>query len=271
MSRFRGTVESELEILKADWLNKVDLEQILQKKAKTKGLVAKKPIETLESYKVVYRPFRRVTLNITGVRVNDTSQTVSLIDEELAPLIQDSNHRILLWRPNYSDLRTIADDAIELEKKIDFNEDSLQRIIDDMMEERWTSQELDEEMRPKLRRLQADPLTTISIILPRFPGGLRKEQVLIDERKASHAYILATSLVTNCTPRDIITSADIGERVLVETIIAIYRAIDGTSRLLVLEVPGTNSLNGAVKAGMAITRLCKLYVNCRTLVSKSSN
>ncbi|MCK4566223.1 MAG: hypothetical protein KAU48_02830, partial [Candidatus Thorarchaeota archaeon] len=79
------------------------------------------------------------------------------------------------------------------------------------------------------------------------------------------------SLVTNCSPRDIITSVDISERVFVETIIAIYRAIDGTSRLLLLESPGTNSLNGAVKAGMALTRLCKLYGNCRELVSKMSN
>ena len=259
-----------MDILKADWLNKVDLEEILQKKAKTTGLLTKKPIETLESYKVVYRPFKRVTLNITGLRVGDTSKTVSLIDEELAPLIQDSDHRLLLWRPNYSNLRTIADDTIELDKELDSNEDSLQGIIDDMMEERWTSQELDEEMRPKLRRLQADPLTTISIILPRFPGGLRKEQLILEERKASHAYILATSLVTNCSPRDIITSVDISERVFIETIIAIYRAIDGTSRLLLLESPGTNSLNGAVKAGMALTRLCKLYGNCRNLVSNTS-
>ncbi len=270
MSRFRGTVESEVEILKADWLNNVDLEQILQKKAKTKGLLTKKPIETLESYKVVYRPFRRLTLNITGLRVDDTSQTVSLIDEELASLIQDSDHRILLWRPNYSNLRTSANNTIELEKEFNSNEDSLQGVIDDMMEERWTSQELDEEMRPKLRRLQADPLTTISIILPRSPGGLRKEQLIIEERKGSHAYILATSLVTNCLPKDIITSVDVGERVLVETIIAIYRANDGTSRMLAMESPGTNSLNEAVKAGMALTRLCKLYGNCRELVSNAS-
>ena len=259
-----------MEIIKADWLNNVDLEEILQKKAKTKGLLNKSPIETLESYKVVFRPFKRITLNITGLRVDDTSQTVSYIDEELAPLIQDSDHRILLWRPNYSNLRTIADDTIELEKEFDSNENSLQGVIDDMMEERWTSQELDEEMRPKLRRLQADPLTTISIILPRSPGGLRKEQLIIDERKGSHAYILATSLVTNCLPKDIITSADVGERVLVETIIAIYRANDGTSRMLAMESPGTNSLYEAVKAGMALTRLCKLYGNCRELVSSTS-
>lgn len=259
-----------MKILKADWLNKVDLEELLQKKAKTKGLLTKKPIETLERYEVVFRPFRRVTLNITGLRVDDTSQTVSLIDEILAPLIQDSDHRILLWRPKYSNLRTVANDTIELKKEFETNDNSLQSIIDDMMEERWTSQELDEELRPKLKRLQADPLTTISIILPRSPGGLRKEQLIIDERKASHAYILATSLVTNCSPRDIITSADIGERVLVETIIAIYRANDGTSRLLAMESPGTNSPNEALKAGMALTRLCKLYVDCRKLVSNTS-
>jgi len=258
-----------VEIIKADWVNEVDLEEILHKKAKTSGLLSKKPLETLESYKVVFRPFRRVTLNITGSSTSDTSQKVSIIDEEFAPLIQDSDHRILLWRPKYSNLSTITDDSIELEKKIEVNEESVQSVIDDMMEERWTSQELDDELKPKLKRLQVDPLTTISILIPRFPGGLRKEQSIIDERKASHAYILATSLVTNCSPRDIITSADIGERILVETIIAIFRANDGTSRLLALESPGTNSDNEAVKSGMALTRLCKLYGNCRELVSNT--
>jgi len=184
-------------------------------------------------------------------------------------LIHDKDHRILLWRPKYSNISTITDNTIELEKKNDPNKDSVQSVIDDMMEERWTSQELDDELKPKLKRLQADPLSTISIILPRSPGGLRKEQFIIDKRKASHAYILATSLVTNCSPKDIITSADIGERVLVETIIAIFRANDGTSRLLALESPGTNSHTEAVKSGMALTRLCKLYGNCRELVSKT--
>jgi len=145
----------------------------------------------------------------------------------------------------------------------------VQSVVDEMMERRWKSQEHDDEMNPKLKRLQADPLSAISFLIPRTPGGLRREKAMIEERKEPHAYILATSLVTNCSPRDIVTSVDVGEAILVETIIATYRSTEGLSRTLVLETPGTNSMNDAIKAGKALTRLCELYGECRDVVSNT--
>ena len=247
-----------MEIIKADWLEKADLEQLLQKKIKRAG--------NLEKFHVVYRPFKRVTLNMTGKRSDDVMQKESLIDAGLAPLVQDDDHRMLLWRPKYSSSNSIVGDGLR-EPEIDA--DAVQSVIDSMMEKRWLAQEHDEEMKPKLRRLQSDPLSAISIILPRFPGGLRKEQSLIEDRKASHAYILATSLVTNCSPRNIITSADIGSTVLVETIVATYNVDDGLMQILALETPKTNSFNDAIKTGRALTRLCELYVECREVVSNT--
>jgi len=251
-------VEVDLEIIKADWLEKADLEQLLRKKVKGKG--------KLEKYQVVYRPFKRVTLNMTGKRSNDTMQKDSLIDAELAPLIQDDDHRMLLWRPRYSSSSTIIDEDFH-EPEIDSV--AVQSVIDDMMEKRWYAQEYDDEMKPKLRRLQADPLSTISIILPRTPGGLKKEQALIEDRKTWHAYIFATSLVTNCSPKNIITSSDIGSTVLVETIIATYQEDDESKQILALETPNTRSFKDTIKAGKALTRLCELYVECRDIVSNS--
>ena len=247
-------------------MQKENLEKLLQKKAAKSGRLSMDSEEKLESYHVVFRPFKKVTLNITGKRVDDLQQRFSLIDAELAPLVLDDDHRILLWRPRHANCKTSTDESIT---QPEIDSAPVQSLIDEMMEKRWQAQEHDEEMRPKLRRLQVDPLSTLSILLPRTPGGLRKEQVLIDDRKASHAYIFATSLITNCTSRNIITSADIGETILVETIIANYRAEDESTRILALETPGTRSFNDAIKAGKALTRLCQLYVECREVVSNT--
>ncbi|TFH09033.1 MAG: hypothetical protein E4H14_05220 [Candidatus Thorarchaeota archaeon] len=247
-----------MEIIKADWVEKANLEQLLQKKVKKLGY--------LEKYQVVFRPFKRVTLTITGKRSDDIMHKDSLIDAGLAPLVQDDDHRLLLWRPRYSNSSSIVDEDLQ---EPEINSDAVQRVIDDMMEKRWHAQDQDEEMKPKLRRLQVDPLSTISIIFPRTPGGLRKEQVLIENRKASHAYIFATSLVTNCTPKDIIISADIGNTVLIETIIATYQEDEKMTRVLALETPNTNSFKDAIKTGRALTRLCELYVECREVVSNA--
>ena len=253
-----------MEIIKADWLKTANLEELFQKKVRSSGFLSKEPSDTLEYFKVIYRPFRKIFLNVTKVRIDDTFRTESLIDEDLFSLVQDSNHQMLLWRPIYKDCPRISSED-EYQSTMDGH--ALQTLVDEIMEKRWQAQEFDEEIAPKLKRLQVDPLGAIAILLPRTSGGLRKEQAIIDDRKESHAYILATSLLTNCSPKDIITSADLGETVLIETIIGIYTTKEGSSRLLALETPCTNSFSAALKAGKALTRLCDLYGGCREIVS----
>jgi len=256
-----------LDIFKADWLERTELKAILDKQAKSTGFRSKKPIEFLEGFKVVLRPFRKITLNVSRSRIDESYQTQTLIDEELFPHIADENHQMLLWRPKYIDGNFISED---LDYESNADEEALQSIIDAIMEKRWKSQEYDDEIRPKLKRLQMDPLGAIAFLIPRTAGGLRKEQAIIDDSKESRAYILATSLLTNCSPKDIIISADLGETVLIETVIAEYGSQSDSSRLLALETPGTNSFDEAIKAGKALTRLCELYGECREIVSNAT-
>ncbi len=239
---------------------------MLQKQAKSTGFRSKNPIEKLESYRVALRPFRKIILNVTKSQSDESFQAYSLFDEELFPYVTDDSHQMLLWRPTRSEAKCTSED-MDFESSID--KEALQNIIDEILEKRWQFQEHNEELRPKLKRLQLDPLAAVTFLVPRTPGGIRKEQAIIDDRKESHAYVLATSLLTNTSPKDIITSADIGDLVLIETIIAEYKAEDGNSRLLALETPGTKSFTEAIKAGKALTRLCELYGECREIVSKT--
>ncbi len=254
-----------MDIIRADWVEKLALENALEKLVKKSGFLSKKPQEVLEDYQIIYRPFKRVTLKLIGINSDEIVTKESLIDAELAPLVVDDAHRLLLWRPKYIECETFTDTSKE-DPVLDHV--AIQSVIDEMMEQRWHAQDFDEEMRPKLRRLQADPLSTFSVILPRTPGGIRKEKELVKDRAPMHAYILATSLVTNSTSKEIITSADIGNTISIETIIATYRNDDGATRVLALETPGTNSLKEAIKSGRALTRLCELYGECREKVSK---
>ncbi len=186
-----------------------------------------------------------------------------MIDEDLAGSITDVDHRFLLWRPR---LVNLNEESITEERKrnqYSGKEESVQEVIDEIVRLRLKGQEKDEELRPKIRSLQADPLSSIAFIVPRSPGGIRREEKLLDERKWSHAYVMASSLVSNCSPKDVISSAELGTRVYVETVVAEYRKIENNeTRLLILETPRTSTLRDAQKAGSALTRICQLYKTC---------
>ena len=95
---------------------------------------------------------------------------------------------------------------------------------------------------------------------------------MLDERKWSHAYVMASSLVSNCSPKDVVLSAELGTRVHIETVVAEYRKIEnGETRLLLLETPGTLTLRDAQKAGSAITRICQLYKTCSDRIQDDSS
>ena len=240
-----------------------EINEFLESEIKKEGLLAKRDIESLERVLVLYRPFRHVILRISGVAPGTEKTSNSLIDEDFTGYFVDPDHRFLLWRPRLAS--NIDESIIEDEEPDSYsgNKDAVQEVIDELVRLRWEGQEEDEELRPELRSLQADPLSTIALIVPRSPGGLRREEKILEKRKGSHAYVLASSLVTNCSPRDIILSAEIGERVFVETIVAEYRDPESNAtRLLMLETPGTKSLRDAKKAAGASVRICQLYNSC---------
>ncbi len=252
-----------MKIFEAPDYSRNTLTKFFEGQARKEGVFSKRNLETLESIKILLRPFRKISWKLKSTSDSKERTSISFIDEQLSSVISDSDHRFLLWRPRYANLRILEleesnEECIECE-----NTDAIQQLIDDLILHRWNGQELDDELRPKLRTLQADPLSAIALIVPRSPYGLRREEAILVERKEVHSFVLASSLVTNCSPKDIMTAGEIGERVFVKTIAAEYHDTSGhDTRLLILETSGTNSLRDAKKSGAALTRICNLYSNC---------
>jgi hypothetical protein len=243
------------------------LETYLEKQVKTEGLVSKKPLERLVDFKRIHRPFRRIVFNLSDA-ISDSIRTCeSLIDEEAAPYVMDSSHRLLLWRPRISKIEVEGENESEEDPS---QSEAVRTAIDDLILTRWEGQELDDEVRPKLRSLQADPLAAIALIIPRKPGSLRREEEMLADTRESHAFVVASCMVTNSSPKDVIQSYQLRERVLSETIVAKYESISESSeRYLFLEAPGTKSPEQAKKAGAALTRISNLYIEFLSALKRS--
>ncbi|MFW9810571.1 MAG: hypothetical protein ACFFE6_14430 [Candidatus Thorarchaeota archaeon] len=238
----------------------------------SEGLIKKTALEKLERVMILYRPFRIVSLVVSGLESNADHRktTHSLIDEDFAGNFTDENHMFLLWRPRLANLieETVEDDG-DLDQ-YPGNEVAVKDVLDELLLLRWKGQEENEELRSKLRSLQVDPISSIAFVVPRSPGGIRREEEILEKRKATYAYVVASSLVVNCTPKEIVVSAEVGERVYIETIVAEFRNLENDSaRLLLLETPGTTSLSEAKKAAGALNRLCQLYEKCFKRVQES--
>ena len=236
----------------------------LEGQAKKEGIVNKKNLETLEGIRVFYRPFRKITLILESPSGSEGKRSISYVDEQFSSIISDSDHRFLLWKPRYANLRILETNSSEGEYSVSENSEAVKKVVDDLILHRWNGQELDEELRPKLRSLKVDPLSAIALIIPRSPQGLKREDTILAERKEIHSFVPASSLVTNCSPKDIMVSAEVGERVSVRTILAEYQDVSNDNkRLLFLETPGSVSLRDAQKSGFALTRICDLYPDCK--------
>ncbi len=241
------------------------IRDFLESEVQKEGLMKRRVLESFERFMVLNRPFRRVTLTLNGDGSDSgiRKTTSTLIDEDFAGLVSDTDHMFLLWRPRLAKIFEESANEDEGGDQHTGNQDAVQAVIDELIRLRWKGQERDDELRPKLRSIQADPLSAIAFVIPRSPGGIRREEKILEELGDSHAYVLASSLVTNCSPRDVIISYEIGERVYVETIVAEYRNIENNeSRLLLLETSGTKSLREAKKVAGALLRVCQLYEPC---------
>lgn len=256
-----------MKVLRSKRLTIEDIEVNLKRNAKFKGVLKKKAVDCFIDYKVILRPFRQIIIHLQSINSDECKKAHTLIDEELSPFVKDENHRMLLWRPAYVGLETVEYKGDANMIKYDMSDFETQKVVDDMIEKRSECQHLDEEYQPKLRRLQADPLFAFSMIIPRRSISLKQEQELVDERKESHAYILASSIVANCKPGDIMTSSTLTERFLVETIVAYYETPEKLQRVLILETPNADSFETATKHGNALMRLCSLYSKCSERVT----
>jgi len=250
-----------METLKGTQWSDAEIEKFLAQQVEKRGRFSRHPTEELTHFKRVMRPFRRVTFQLSRLNSEATHTCRSLVDEQGAALVTDQNHRFLLWRPRYVDLDTYEDEA---DIHLPDNTDHVRTAIDEMVSIRWQGQEQDDELRPKLREIQKDPLAVITMIVPRQPAGLRREEKMLEESREAHAYVIASSMITNSTPKDIILSYELGAQVLVETVVAQFTSIseDG-ERWLFLEMADSTSLTATMKAGSALTRIAGLYEGFR--------
>jgi hypothetical protein len=226
----------------------------------TSGVFKRTPLERLESVRTTHRPFRRVLFKLEGVTGSEVKTSTSFVDEQLSSQIKDDDHRFLLWRPLYASLKLLDASEKEVSESVIDKSNYTQEVVNTLLLHRWNSQELDDEIAPKLRSLQADPLVSVAFIIPRSPYGLKHEQRILSKRAEVHSFVLASSLIANCAPKDIIVSGEVCEQVFAKTIIAEYRNVsNGNPRILILETPGSNSLREALRSGQALTRICELY------------
>lgn len=235
------------------------VEKILMSRASSEGVLRRRHIEEFVSYSILKRPFREIRFRVRNLRTDEVRMETSFLDEGLAGEIDERDHAILLWRPKYKHVRRITTNIGASATRTDAVED-IQRIVEDVLSHRYEAQEYDDELGPKLRKAQADPIGTIAFIVPRSPGGVRREQKMLEERSPLHAYVLASSLMTNTDPKDVIESAEIGETVFVHTAAGEYRGIESSStRYLFMENPGAVSFSEAIKLGRPLTRVGELY------------
>ena len=236
-------------------------------KIQTSGVFKRTPLERLESVRTTYRPFRKVVFKLEGTMGSEVKTATSFADEQLSSQIKDDDHRFLLWRPLYASLKFLEEPEKEVNESIIDQSKYTQEIVNTLLLHRWNSQELDDELAPKLRSLQADPLVSVAFIIPRSPYGLKHEQRILSKRAEVHSFVLASSLIANCAPKDIIVSGEVCEQVFVKTIIAEYRNVSSDNlRILILETPGSNLLREALRSGQALTRICELYPDVIELV-----
>jgi hypothetical protein len=244
--------------------------RFLSDKIRKKGIINRENCESLEVRFDLLRPFRFVKWECSGDTIVPENHRVSLIDEDLAPIVKDLDDQLLLWRPKYSSLKIEEFETINQEET---NEDTgfhLQSVIDDLVRRRSESLEILMTIDSDLHKIQRDAMSATSLVLPRSPSSPRKEAQLVDEKKLNHSIVVATSLVTNCLSEDQIKSGHLGDRVYVKTIAAEY--IDketSNSRWVFLEIPGAKSINDALKQGRALTRICSLNEQCKMRIKQS--
>ena len=235
------------------------VEKMLISRTSSEGLLRRRYIEQFVRYWILKRPVRQIKFRVRSLRTEQVRVETSFLDEGLAVEIDERDHVMLLWRPKYKYVRRLTTNMDSSTAMI-AREEEIQNVVEGILSHRYEAQEYDDELGPELRKAQADPIGTIAFIVPRSPVGVRREKKMLEQRSPLHAYVLASSLITNTDPKDVIESAEIGESVLVDTAVGEYRGIDdGATRYLFMENPGAASLLEAIKFGRPLTRVGQLY------------
>ena len=243
-----------------------DIERYFASKIRKKGIIKRETSEEMIVTQLFWRPFRIVRWHSSeGGEVS-----TSLVDEALCAEEMNDDESLLLWRPKYTVVELVEIHDAVLVETID--EYSVKKVVDALIKRRNDAQQRLYELEPEVHAIQADRRVSASFILPRTPGGLRRDEEIMSKRQPDLGIMLATSIVMNCPEGSEIIEATLDERVLVGTVLAKYTEIEtGKSRNLHLEMPGAETLRVAERNANALTRLCSKNENCRCRVQQQAS
>ncbi|MFW9921416.1 MAG: hypothetical protein ACFFED_17590 [Candidatus Thorarchaeota archaeon] len=232
-----------------------------------KGILKRESVEGFNIGNQFMRTFRYVEF----FDANSCLISKSLIDEELASLLNDFEETILLWRPRYANLAH-EDITLAHQQANRNNEDKefLEGVIADFLGARKTAQDNLSELKDEIVNMQSSWRSTASLLLPRSPSALMKQEEVDKAKRYSDGIVRATSLVMNCSDSSSVESAVVGERVVVETTLIEFYSLENESRRIVaLENPSAENINDAQSKGRALTRLLEINEICREKLSDS--
>ncbi|MFW9805006.1 MAG: hypothetical protein ACFFFC_20325 [Candidatus Thorarchaeota archaeon] len=233
--------------------------------AQRKGVLRREQVEEIAISPPLLRPFREVLWDLR----EDVSDCRSLIDESVSHVSLTPDQQLLLWRPQYAHFDWIDDDSIHNIANFNPDDSYVQALVDDLLERRMTAQRNLDESEVEARKSQAAKKSALAFLIPRSPGSIRKQEEMEEGRRPSQGILVASSLVMNCPQNSRVVRGKLGLRFWVRTMMTEFRNLETqTSRFVFLESPTSASLREAVSFGRALTRLCQLNEDARSLVHR---
>lgn len=223
-------------------------------KIKKTGLMKRNPIETLEVYMSIGRPFRNV--QFTTKRGNVYT---SLVDEILSEFVSEFEECLLLWRPKYVDIQ-IPEFTESPSSELELAQKSrVAGVIEMVVQKRKESGEKLLELDPTIKKIQTNLQASVGFILPKPPSSLWKDEMELAKWREESGIFLASSLVTNCPSNEEIEKIELKDKVHVYTHVGIYTNTEsGRKRIIALETTRANNLRDALKYGRALTRFFEI-------------
>ena len=249
-------------------LDNDSLHSLAKRKITRKGIFRTELLERFEVAYPIWRVFRHIHFLDSANEVISTS----LLDEGLAPFVSGFEESILLWRPRYDGLNQVeAPIDFSLNDKDENTLKVLQSNVEELINVRQSVQKELVGLTEEFVKTQTDWKSTASLLLPRSPTSIRKQEEIAKMKRTADGILNASSLVINCSSNSIVESMTIGDCVLVETALIKYTTIENDSvRILALENPSAESVEDAVSRGRALTRLSEVNQGCKNVLIANS-
>jgi len=240
------------------------LDSFATTRTKKKGLLKREPIEIFE----IGQPIMRIFRQIDFYNEDDEFVSTSLVDVELASLVNAFEENLLLWRPLYVGLVHEGAPFDLSRNRLGHDKETLETITNQMINVRKAAQKELEEFKDEFAKVQSDwKSSSMSLLIPRSPSSLREQDRLANIKRTAEGIIKAVSLVINCPYDSKVKSTAIGEYVFVLTTLIRYTSIiDDSIRIIALENPSAENIDDAHMKGRALTRLLEKNQDCQDFI-----